>query len=149
MDIKVNLRLERVKDHKSGTIIKVDGVRKTAIIEFDDETNDIYSWSTFKDKRKFIPVDETPEPEVSSEIVEEVPEERHLVPMPGAERLADLKKEYSKEEKSRKPRITITYNGEEKTPKEWATQFGMDAKKIRLELRRGKTPEEIFSGKNK
>ena len=136
MDIKVNLKLKRVKDEKMLTVIKVDEKRKTAIVEYEDKSNNIYSWSTLKDKRTFLPV-------------EEVPEEKHLVTMPGAEKLADLKKEYSKEEKSRKPRITITFNGEEKTPKEWATKFGMDAKKIRLELRKGKTPEEIFNGKNK
>lgn len=127
-----------IKEVKTGNIAKVvltDDRAKTASIKFEDGTTKAYTMSTLKDKRRFEILGEEVEPEenmVSEEDLE-----------------AALMAKATKEETSRKPRITITYNGESKTPKEWAEEFGMDPKKIRLALRKGKTPEEIFGGKNK
>lgn len=133
------------------TIIQVDEKFKTAILESQDGTTRSYSFSTIRDKRRFIPATEEVE-EVIPEEVYDIPsgfeesviaeESSTLVPMPGIEGLADLKQEYTK-----KSRITITYKGESLTPAEWGNKYNMDPKRIRLLLRKGKTPEEIFGGR--
>ena len=132
------------------TIIKVDDKAKTATLKsLETGSTRVYSFTTLKDKRRFT-FTESPEEEVEEvtpvEATEEViPEDNNLVPMPGAEKLADLKEEVEKE--SRKPRITITYKGVTKSPKEWAEEFDLSPKYIRLQLRKGKSPEQIFGDK--
>lgn len=66
------------KDNKKGTIVQVNDKSKTAIIEMEDGSTKAQSFTTFKDKRRWIPG------EVS-----------HLVPMPGIEKLEELKAEYT------------------------------------------------------
>lgn len=138
----------------NGEIIKViefDDKSKQCIVEFENGKTRAYSSVTLKDKRRFIPI-ESDEEQIAEimkqkeELGIEVPkitEEPKLVPMPGIEKLEELKNEFS----GRKPRITITFNGETKTPGEFAEQFNMDSKYIRAQLRKGKTPEEIFGGR--
>lgn len=158
--------LKNIKTGKTIEVINFNDVTKVAMVRLEDGKTRPYSITTLKDKRQWIILEtQEEEPDYTEEVMRqkeelgiEVPdinpeeveiiskEEHHLVPMPGAEKLAELKKEYST---GKKPRISITYNGETKTPNEWAEKFGMDPKKIRLALRKGKTVEEIFNGKNK
>lgn len=132
------------------TIIKVDEKAKTATLKsLETGSTRVYSFTTLKDKRRFTfteSVEEEVEEVTPAESTEDViPEDNNLVPMPGAEKLADLKEEVEKE--SRKPRITITYKGVTKSPKEWAEEFNLSPKYIRLQLRKGKSPEQIFGDK--
>lgn len=147
IEIKVGTVLKVANKEDSVKIVQVDDKCKTAIVELPDGATKAYSFTTLKDKRRFTGIGEDDqyiaditEPE---EEVEVNPEEPELVPMPGAEKLEELKNEVS----GRKPRITITFNGETKTPSEFAEQFNMDPKYIRSQLRKGKTPEDIFGGK--
>jgi len=142
--MEIGTILKNIKTGEQVEIIKIDDRAKTVIVKKSTGETRPYSMATLKDKRNYITLDSEPIPEPEPEITEE---DSNLVPMPGIEKLVELKEEYSKEP-GKKPRITITYNGESKTPNEWAAQFNMDPKKIRLALRKGKTPEEIFNGKN-
>lgn len=103
MTIKVGTVLRATKTGAMGTIVEVNDKFKTAIIEMEDGNSTNCSVSTLKDKRRWIPVDveeeEVKEATIEEENVPEMPEEVHnLVPMPGAEKLADLKKSVSKVE---------------------------------------------------
>lgn len=138
----------------NGEVVKViefDDKSKQCIVEFEDGRTRAYSSVTLKDKRRFIPVES--DDELIAEIdrqrkelgieVPKITEAPELVPMPGAEKLGELKKETS----GTKARISITYRGETKTPFEWGRLLGLDPKYIRAQLRKGKTPEEIFKEK--
>ena len=103
MTIEVGTVLRATKTGAMGTIVEVNDKFKTAIIEMEDGSSTNYSVSTLKDKRRWLPVDvkeeEVKEATIEEENAPEVPEEVHnLVPMPGAEKLADLKKSVSKVE---------------------------------------------------
>ena len=103
MTIEVGTVLRATKTGAMGTIVEVNDKFKTAIIEMEDGSSTNYSVSTFKDKRRWLPVDveeeEVKEATIEEENASEVPEEVHnLVPMPGAEKLADLKKSVNKVE---------------------------------------------------
>lgn len=141
IEIKVGTVLKVANKEDLVKIVQVDDKCKTAIVELPDGATKAYSFATLKDKRRFTEVGSVEEPVI--EEVEVNPEEPELVPMPGAEKPEELKKEVS----GRKPRITITFNGETKTPSEFAEQFNMDPKYIRSQLRKGKTPEDIFGGR--
>ena len=151
MEITINTMLKKVKTKEKMEVIKVDDRAKTAIVKLESGETRCYSQATLKDKRNFIPVEsevpEVPEPKK----LKELREERNKAEAEVLKTTAGVINNIENKEKvsGRKPRITITYNGESKTPGEWAEEFGMDAKKIRLALRKGKTPEEIFNGKNK
>lgn len=146
MEITINTLLKKANSDMTAKVIKVDNEHKTAIVEFEDGSNTIYSFSTLKDKRRFTLV-ENEEDKYVSEIMEQKKELGiEVLEIKSYEVVEETTSE--EPEKSRKPRITITFQGETKTPGEWAEKFGMDAKKIRLALRKGKTPEEIFNGKN-
>lgn len=157
MEIKLNMVFKTTTNNKMAKVIKVGENGLTAILKFEDDSTKTYSIGTLKDKRRFIPVEEEDDSDYIQEIMEqkkelgiecpeiksyEIVKETKLVPMPGAEKLVNLK------ESGKKPRISITYNGKTQSPGDWAKEFGMDPKRIRLALRKGKSPEEIFNGKN-
>lgn len=98
MTIKVGTVLRATKTGATGTIVEVNDKFKTAIIEMEDGSSTSYSVSTLKDKRRWLPVDvKEEEVTIEEENAPGVPEEAHnLVPMPGAEKLVDLKKSVSK-----------------------------------------------------
>lgn len=100
MTIEVGTVLRATKTGAIGTIIEVNDKFKTAIIEMGDGSSTNYSISTLKDKRRWLPVDaKEEEATIEEENAPEMPEEVHnLVPMPGAEKLADLKKSVNKVE---------------------------------------------------
>lgn len=137
----------------NGEIIKViefDDKSKQCIVKLEDGRTKAYSSATLKDKRRFTLVAEELSDEDYAAIGKEIAEQAkakaeapELVPMPGSEKLADLKKETS----GTKARISITYRGQTKTPFEWGRLLGLDPKYIRAQLRKGKTPEEIFKEK--
>lgn len=78
------MKYRHTKDNRVMEVIKEDTDRKTYLIKFEDGTSTTIAYSTFK--RWWKPIDE------------EEKIEQHLVPMPGAEKLAELKKEYSHDE---------------------------------------------------
>ena len=103
MTIEVGTVLRATKTGAMGTIVEVNDRFKTAIIEMEDGSSANYSVSTLKDKRRWLPVDaeeeEAKEATIEEENAPEMSEEVHnLVPMPGAEKLADLKKPVNKAE---------------------------------------------------
>ena len=103
MTIEVGTVLRATKTGAMGTIVEVNDRFKTAIIEMEDGSSTNYSVSTLKDKRRWLPVDveeeEVKEATIEEENAPEMSEEVHnLVPMPGAEKLADLKKSVNKVE---------------------------------------------------
>ena len=103
MTIEVGTVLRATKTGAMGTIVEVNDRFKTAIIEMEDGSSANYSVSTLKDKRRWLPVDveeeEVKEATIEEENVPEMSEEVHnLVPMLGAEKLADLKKSVNKAE---------------------------------------------------
>ena len=100
MTIEVGTVLRATKTGAIGTIVKVNDKFKTAIIEMEDGSSTNYSVSTLKDKRRWLPVDvKEEEVTIEEENAPEVPEGAHnLAPMPGTEKLADLKKPVSKVE---------------------------------------------------
>lgn len=103
MTIEVGTVLRATKTRAMGTIVEVNDRFKTAIIEMEDGSSANYSVSTLKDKRRWLPVDveeeEVKEATIEEENVPEMSEETHnLVPMPGTEKLADLKKSVNKAE---------------------------------------------------
>ena len=100
MTIEVGTVLRATKTGAIGTIVEVNDKFKTAIIEMEDGSSTNYSVSTLKDKRRWLPVDaKEEEATIEEENAPEMPEEVHnLVPMPGAEKLADLKKSVNKVE---------------------------------------------------
>lgn len=141
--------LKKAKTGEQIEVININDVTKVAMVRLEDGKTRPYSMNTLKDKRQWIPVEQeevNPDPApVEEEVNPEVISDQEEV-----NEVTEEKAEEAKEEKSgRKPRITITYNGKTQTPGEWATEFGMDPKRIRLALRKGKSPEEIFNGKNK
>lgn len=153
-NITINTTLKEVKSGNTATVTTIDEKCKTAIITYPDGTTKAYSITTLKDKRRFevVEVVEEVEPliDLDNPVTEEEAEELGMITGEEAleQAVIDPEPKKQKVETGRKSRITITYNGESKTPSEWAEQFGMDAKRIRLALRKGKTPEEIFHGKN-
>ena len=103
MTIEVGTVLRATKTGAMGTIVEVNDRFKTAIIEMEDGSSANYSVSTLKDKRRWLPVgveeEEVKEATIEEENAPEMSEEVHnLVPMPGAEKLADLKKPVNKAE---------------------------------------------------
>ena len=103
MTIEVGTVLRTTKTGAMGTIVEVNDRFKTAIIEMEDGSSANYSVSTLKDKRRWLPVDveegEVKEATIEEENASEVTEEAHnLVPIPGVEKLADLKKPVNKAE---------------------------------------------------
>ena len=103
MTIEVGTVLRATKTGAMGTIVEVNDRFKTAIIEMEDGSSANYSVSTLKDKRRWLPVgveeEEVKEATIEEENAPEMSEEVHnLVPMPGAEKLADLKKSVNKAE---------------------------------------------------
>ena len=103
MTIEVGTVLRATKTGAMGTIVEVNDKFKTAIIEMEDGSSTNYSVSTLKDKRRWLPVDveeeEVKEATIEEENAPEMSEEVHnLVPIPGAEKLADLKKSVNKAE---------------------------------------------------
>ena len=100
MTIEVGTVLRATKTGAIGTIVEVNDKFKTAIIEMEDGSSTNYSVSTLKDKRRWLPVDaKEEEATIEEENTPEMPEEVHnLVPMSGAEKLADLKKSVNKVE---------------------------------------------------
>ena len=103
MTIEVGTVLRATKTGAMGTIVEINDRFKTAIIEMEDGSSANYSVSTLKDKRRWLPVDveeeEVKEATIEEENAPEMSEEVHnLVPMPGAEKLADLKKPVNKAE---------------------------------------------------
>ena len=103
MAIEVGTVLRTTKTGAMGTIVEVNDRFKTAIIEMEDGSSANYSVSTLKDKRRWLPVDveeeEVKEATIEEENTPEMSEEVHnLVPIPGAEKLADLKKSVNKVE---------------------------------------------------
>ena len=103
MTIEVGTVLRATKTGAMGTIVEVNDRFKTAIIEMEDGSSANYSVSTLKDKRRWLPVDveeeEVKEATIEEENAPEMSEEVYnLVPMPGAEKSADLKKPVNKAE---------------------------------------------------
>ena len=103
MTIEVGTVLRATKTGAMGTIVEVNDRFKTAIIEMEDGSSANYSVSTLKDKRRWLPVgveeEEVKEATIEEENAPEMSEEVHnLVPIPGAEKLADLKKSVNKVE---------------------------------------------------
>ena len=103
MTIEVGTVLRATKTGAMGTIVEVNDRFKTAIIEMEDGSSANYSVSTLKDKRRWLSADveeeEVKEATIEEENAPEMPEEAHnLVPIPGAEKLADLKKSVNKAE---------------------------------------------------
>lgn len=100
MTIEVGTVLQAVSTGLVGTIVEINDKSKTGVIEMSDGSTKAQSFTTFKDKRRWLPVDvKEEEVTIEEESAPEVPEEVHnLVPMPGAEKLADLKKSVSKVE---------------------------------------------------
>lgn len=100
MTIEVGTVLQTVSTGLVGTIVEVNDKSKTGVIEMSDGSTKAQSFTTFKDKRRWLPVDvKEEEVTIEEENASEVPEETHnLVPMPGTEKLADLKKSVSKVE---------------------------------------------------
>jgi len=130
------------------TIIQVDDKAKTAILK-SEETGFTrnYSFPTLKDKRRFTfiqsPEEVAPIMDLDNPISEQEAEEFGMVTGEEALEQAVTVPEEAGEE-SHKSRITITYKGVTKSPKEWGEEFNLNPKYIRLQLRKGKSPEEIF-----
>lgn len=133
------------------TIIKVDDKAKTATLKsLETGSTRVYSFTTLKDKRRFTfiesPEEVAPIMDLDNPVSEQEAEELGMVTGEEALEQAVTVPEDTKEE-SRKPRITITYKGVTKSPKEWAEEFNLSPKYIRLQLRKGKSPEQIFGDK--
>lgn len=147
--------LQKAKTGEQIEIISINEVTKVAMVRLQDGKTRPYSMATLKDKRQWVIIEKEEEvPEVKEEVIpdqeKELSDEDYTEIGKEIAEEAKEKAKAAKEEKSgKKPRISITYNGETKTPNEWAEQFGMDPKRIRLALRKGKSPEDIFNGKNK
>lgn len=150
--------LKKAKTGEQIEVININEVTKVAMVRLEDGKTRPYSMNTLKDKRQWISLEQeevNPDPAPVEEDKEEnltdedyVAIDKEIAEQAEEEEAEEVKED--KEEKSgRKPRIIITYNGKTQTPGEWATEFGMDPKRIRLALRKGKSPEEIFNGKNK
>lgn len=109
-------------------VIAIHEKSKQAIIEFEDGKTRAYSFPTLKDKRKFtiIEDEEVQEPKAENENAEEAVSESHLVPMPGIEKLEELKKEVGNKVKSNGRKSLrlkeVTYKGETKSIREWAEE---------------------------
>lgn len=149
--MEIGTILKKAKTGEQIEVININDVTKVAMVRLEDGKTRPYSMNTLKDKRQWIPVeqeevnsDPAPVEEVNPEVISDQEEVNEVT-----EEKAEEVKEAKEEKSGRKPRITITYNGKTQTPGEWATEFGMDPKRIRLALRKGKSPEEIFNGKNK
>lgn len=122
--MKINDMFKNVNGEVA-TVVEVDETRKTCMIEFTDGRTKSLTFSTLKDKRRWTPVEDK------------------LVPMPGAEKLAELKDEYAgdgtplaevgkeiaeqakqKAKKASKKNL-IEYNGKALTLHGWSKELGV------------------------
>lgn len=111
----------------NGEIVKViefDDKSKQCIVKLENGKTKAYSSATLKDKRKFIPLEEV-EP-AENIIGKETAEDHELVPMPGIEKLEELKKEVGNKVKPNGRKSLrlkeVTYKGETKSIREWAEE---------------------------
>lgn len=152
---KVNTTNKEVKGMTIGTILKrVRTGEKVEIIGiFEDNRVMVklasgevsrYSMASLKDKRNFVIVEE--KPDYTKEVMNQKEELGIEVPVINPEEVEIIPKE-EESPKGTKARINITYRGETKTPFEWGRLLGLNPKYIRSQLRKGKTPEEIFKEK--
>lgn len=111
------MKYRHTKDNRVMEVIKEDTDRKTYLIKFEDGTSTTIAHSTFK--RWWKPIEE-----------EKV--EQHLVPMPGAEKLAEFKKEYSHDEDNAGDDTPLAEVGKEIV--EQAKEKASKAKKAKVEL---------------
>ena len=165
------------------TVVEVDETRKTCMIEFEDGRTRSLTFSTLKDKRRWTKLSDDDQyvAEImkqkedlgiecpSIESVEIVSEDSKLVPMPGAEKLAELKDEYAgdgtplaevgkeiaeqakqKAKKASKKNL-IEYNGKSLTLHGWAKELNVPFGTLYARVTRFNwTYEEALSGiKNK
>lgn len=162
------------KNGEVAEIIEVDEARKTCMIEFEDGKTKNLSFSTLKDRRRWIKLSDADEyvaevmeqkedlgiecPKIDPEEVEVI--EDKLVPMPGAEKLAELKDEYAGKEiaeqakqkaKKASKKNLIEYNGKSLTLHGWAKELGVPFGTLYARVTRFHwTYEEALSGvKNK
>lgn len=135
------------KSVSNGEIIKVigfDDKSKQCIVELENGKTRAYSSATLKDKRKFTLIAEELSNEEYAEIGKEIAEqaklkvENHkLVPMPGIEKLEELKNEITdrqvKTKKSERKSLRlkeVTYKGETKSIREWAEKTNIPWKTL-------------------
>lgn len=108
MEIATGTTLKTM-DGKLATVIKTDDKCGTATIKFEDGSAKTYTFGTLKDRERFLPADEDSDDEYVKEVMQqkkdlgiecpkiesyEVVVDHELIPMPGIEKLEELKKEY-------------------------------------------------------
>lgn len=129
------------KTNLIGSITRSNEETKRVTLTFEDGSEKELAISTLKDKRSYTPItDEGYQAMVVKETTKAVKAKKK-----GPKAKAKAVKENAK--KQAKPRITISYNGQEHTPTEWGKILNLNPRYIRKQLRNGKAPEEIFGSK--
>lgn len=126
MTLVKGIQFKNTNTEEIVTITEVNDKYKTVIVELENGKSMTYSFSTIKDKRRWIPVESTKAEieEIVEETVEETTEvESHLVPMPDIEKLEELKKEYEKPVKKRG--ALIEWNGKAQNICAWGKELGV------------------------
>ena len=103
MTLVKGIQFKNIKTEEIVTITEVNDKYKTVIVELENGKSMTYSFSTIKDKRRWIPVEDAAPVELTDEEISyvkndveatiEAAADRGLVPMPGIEKLEELKKE--------------------------------------------------------
>ena len=126
MTLVKGIQFKNTKTEEIATITEVNDKYKTVIVKLENGKSMTYSFSTIKDKKRWIPVESTKAEieEIVEETVEETTEvESHLVPMPDIEKLEELKKEYEKPVKKRG--ALIEWNGKAQNICAWGKELGV------------------------
>ena len=126
MTLVKGIQFKNTTTEEIATITEVNDKYKTVIVKLENGKSMTYSFSTIKDKRRWIPVESTKAEieEIVEETVEETTEvESHLVPMPDIEKLEELKKEYEKPVKKRG--ALIEWNGKAQNICAWGKELGV------------------------
>ena len=126
MTLVKGIQFKNTTTEEIATITEVNDKYKTVIVKLENGKSMTYSFSTIKDKRRWIPVESTKAEieEIVKETVEETTEvESHLVPMPDIEKLEELKKEYEKPVKKRG--ALIEWNGKAQNICAWGKELGV------------------------
>ena len=136
MTLVKGIQFKNTDTEEIATITEVNDKYKTVIVELENGKSMTYSFSTIKDKRRWIPVEDAAPVELTDEEISyiendveatiEAAADRGLVPMPGIEKLEELKKEYTTTEKPVKKRgALIEWNGKAQNICAWGKELGI------------------------